>query len=527
MQIIIPMSGFGERFRRAGYSLPKPLIEIEGKPIIAHIVDLFPGERNFTFICNQEHLHEPDFRMKEKLLEICPTGKVIGIAAHKLGPVHAVRQCYNMIEDHQPVIVNYCDFSCYWDYFQFKRMVAETNCDGAIPAYRGFHPHSLGTTNYAYLREAKKRVLDIKEKESFTENRMDEYASSGTYYFKSGSLLKSCFDQCVSQNLNVNGEFYVSLAYKPLLASDANVQVFELPHFMQWGTPQDVLEYVGWSDVFKTFKRDEQRGTMSDHAIIIPMAGLGQRFVDAGYLVTKPLIPVKNQPMVLSAVDDLPAAKHVIFVLRADMPEIEEITFSIKEKYPDAIFEILPEVTDGQAISCLAGLNALERHRPDFEGIVTFAACDNGTLYNKDSFDSWAENGNADVLVWGARGHANAIRHPEMFGWIDEKSNQILGVSVKQPLERPQTDPIITGTITFRTGDIFRKALESLLERDGRVNGEYYLDSCVNDALELGMECLLLEVDHYISWGTPNDLKTFEYWESCFSKWNGHPFEGF
>ena len=52
MQIVIPMSGFGERFRRAGYSVPKPLIEVEGKPMIGHVIDMFPGETDFVFICN-------------------------------------------------------------------------------------------------------------------------------------------------------------------------------------------------------------------------------------------------------------------------------------------------------------------------------------------------------------------------------------------------------------------------------------------------------------------------------------------
>ena len=56
MQIIIPMSGSGERFKRAGYQLPKPLIEVEGKPIIAHVIDLFPGEKDFLFICDAEQL---------------------------------------------------------------------------------------------------------------------------------------------------------------------------------------------------------------------------------------------------------------------------------------------------------------------------------------------------------------------------------------------------------------------------------------------------------------------------------------
>ena len=50
MQIVIPMSGYGERFRAAGYTVPKPLIEIDGKPIIEYVVGMFPGENDFLFI---------------------------------------------------------------------------------------------------------------------------------------------------------------------------------------------------------------------------------------------------------------------------------------------------------------------------------------------------------------------------------------------------------------------------------------------------------------------------------------------
>ena len=62
-------------------------------------------------------------------------------------------------------------------------------------------------------------------------------------------------------------------------------------------------------------------------------------------------------------------------------------------------------------------------------------------------------------------------------------------------------------------------------KREAKVNGEYYLDTCINDAIALGLNCYLFEVDSYISWGTPNDLKTFEYWQSCFHKWPGHPYD--
>ena len=113
MQIVIPMSGFGERFRRAGYDIPKPLIEIEGKPIIAHVIDMFPEETNFHFICNKEHLENINYRMEEILFKHCATAKIHSIEPHKLGPVFAVQQIQEHLKPDEPTIVNYCDFTCY------------------------------------------------------------------------------------------------------------------------------------------------------------------------------------------------------------------------------------------------------------------------------------------------------------------------------------------------------------------------------------------------------------------------------
>jgi NDP-sugar pyrophosphorylase family protein len=75
------MSGFGERFRQAGY-IPKPLIEVDGKPIIQYVVEMFPGENDIVFICNKDHLQKPKYRMREILESIAPSGRVIGIDPH-------------------------------------------------------------------------------------------------------------------------------------------------------------------------------------------------------------------------------------------------------------------------------------------------------------------------------------------------------------------------------------------------------------------------------------------------------------
>ena len=518
MQIVIPMSGFGERFRRAGYDVPKPLIEVEGKPIIAHVIDMFPGETDFIFICNEDHLADGRFRMREVLERYCPSGKILSIAAHKLGPVYAVLQARDLIRNDEPVIVNYCDFTCYWDYSHFRDWVRENRCDGAVPAYRGFHPHSLGSTFYAYLREADGWAFDIQEKKPFTENPFAEFASSGTYYFATGALMKWAFDETLRQDLNVNGEYYVSLAYKPLFADGKRVAVYELQYFMQWGTPDDLAEYNQYSRAFHLLLQNRVRARQRG-ATLIPMAGAGSRFVEAGYDDPKPLIEVSGVPMAIAATRDLPEAERRVFVLRRDLPNLERITQRLMDAFPGARLVMLDALTEGQAITCLSGLS-----ETDLDAPLTIGACDNGLLYDPHAFERLMADPSVDVIVWGYRGHANARRKPQSYGWIAAQDGRVTNVSVKKPLQDPAHDPVVVGAFTFKRARDFKTAAERMIARDGRINGEFYVDTCMNDAIAEGQNVYLLGVDSYLCWGTPDELRAFEYWQCCFHKWHGHPY---
>jgi len=524
-QIIIPMSGYGERFRKAGYKIPKPLIKVEGKPIIAHVIDMFPGESEFIFICNKDHLEDGTYRMQEIIEKYCSSPKIIPIEPHKLGPVHAVLQAKNWIDLSKETIVNYCDFSCYWDWEFFKSFVKRNNCEGAIPAYKGFHPHSLGTTNYAYIRENSGIAQDIQEKQPFTSNRMEEYASSGTYYYSSGKLMVESFEFLIKEDMNLNGEFYVSLSYKYFFRNDLKVCVFPLQHFMQWGTPEDLHEYNLWSNLFHNYTSYTKNEKLFNNSLIMPMAGLGKRFSDEGYQETKPLIKVSGLPMVIQAINDLPPSEHHVLVLRSDMKDYKKIIDLTKETYENPTFSILESVTDGQATSAKIGLDELTKFNNTKGDWITFGACDNGVLYDQSKLLRLIEDDSCDIIVWTFRGHSNAIRSPNMYGWIDvNKNNLVEKVSVKKPLSNPSKDPIIIGTFSFKNKDIFYKVYEELIKTDSKINGEFYLDSCIDQALKLNLKCVIFEVDNFVSWGTPNELRTFEYWQSCFHKWESHPY---
>ena len=193
-QLIIPMSGIGKRFIDAGYVDPKPLIMVDGKPIIEHVINLFPGIKDVTFICNEDHLKNT--KMREILLSIVPNSKIFSVPNdNRKGPVDAVLKIIDSIDDRKQTIVSYCDYGTYWNFEGFLEYVSLEKLDGAIPCYIGFHPHMLGSDNYAFCKESNRQLEEIKEKDPFTENKMNEYASNGTYYFKNGKTLKKYFKE--------------------------------------------------------------------------------------------------------------------------------------------------------------------------------------------------------------------------------------------------------------------------------------------------------------------------------------------
>jgi dTDP-glucose pyrophosphorylase len=251
------------------------------------------------------------------------------------------------------------------------------------------------------------------------------------------------------------------------------------------------------------------------------MVGAGSRFQKEGYKTAKPLIQVSGRPMALQALDDLPKTERQKFVLRKDLLGIDQLKEALHKQSKTAEFTELDYMTDGQATTCVEGANGLEIDEP-----VTIAACDNGMIYDTNLFQSLMDSDDVDVIVWGARGYPGALRFPEMYGWIDVVTNSdIRNVSVKEPLSNPEKDPIIVGTFTFKKLGDYLKSVERMKERGALINGEYYVDMAINDAIALNLRCVLFEIDSYICWGTPNDLRVFEYWQSCFNDWEHHPYQ--
>ena len=515
MKIVIPMAGFGERFQKAGYKEIKPLIKVGDKPMIQHVVETFPSEEEFIFICNKDHLKTTNLEVVLKKLK--PKSQIIGIEPHRGGAVDTFLAAESHIPDDEEIIFNYCDFTLEWNYKDFLRAVRNGNYDASLPSFIGFHPASLGNVYYCYVKtDEKNNALEVREKMSFTNNKMNEFASTGTFYFKKGSLAKKYAHKLVESGIVAeNSERYFSLLFNIMIKDGLRVNVYEVAKFICFGTPHDVRQYEFWYDVFKT-PRKIHRTKAHDSTTLIPAAGRGKRFADVGYKIMKPLIHVNGKPMIVKSVENLPPTTKTIFVCSENQLKdgLEDV---LKKDFPGCHIISVKETTPGMVNTCLLAKDLWNPKKP-----LLISACDYDMHYDVEKFNNLIKNPIIDVVIWTFRNHECVFRNPKAYAYVavDGNGNATRIVEKATISDSPGNDHAVVSVFWYRTAKLFEDGAVKLLEAKHTVGGEYYVATSINKLIEAGKRVVPFEVEKFICWGTPNDLKEYEYWQDYFSK---HP----
>ena len=513
MHIIIPMSGKGQRFVDAGYSVPKPLIVVDGKPMLQHVIDLTPGEHKFTFICNHTHLTTTN--MREQILSMVDNANIIEIPDHELGPVYTIMQAIDQIEDDEEIIINHCDFGTYWDYKDFLKHTRDRNADGVVVGYKGFHPHMLGTTKYASMRDDKQWMLEIQEKAYFTDDPMSEYVSNGTYYFKSGGIVKKYFKELMDINLVVKGEYFVSLVYNMMLRDALKVSIFEIQHMLQWGIPRDVEDYNAWSAYFRN-KIQEDECNSEKYTCDIAL-----NIVAEQESKEKPLMEVNGHALFLEAASSFSEGKENIFVYRENKIDENNLKDTISQSFKNFQLKKLEDEQQSLATMYYKGLCDIS------EGAsLQINASDNGVLFDNEAYQELLSDDEVDGIVWVHKHYRYSEDHPEKFNWVEVENAMLTNISQhKQISDNPYHDQIAIGTYTLKKVKYFREAYDVLVQEETVDTDTITIEDVINQMLSMGIKIKIFEVRHYVSWKTEDELKTYAYWQSFFHKVDWHPYQ--
>jgi len=231
IKIVIPMSGQGSRFAKEGYKLPKPLIEIFGKPMIQFVVEnikdfLQTKLHDFIFIVQEEHYEK--YSLETILNSIAPSCKIVKINKQTEGACCSVLLAKDIINtDEHMMIVNSDQFVEWKDPFFYS------TSDGEIAVFNATE------TKWSYVEylENTNIVKQVAEKKVIS-----NVATVGMYYYSSGKEFVKYAEKMIEKNIRTNNEFYVCPVFNEFINDGKIITTFPVKKMWSLGTPED-LEY--------------------------------------------------------------------------------------------------------------------------------------------------------------------------------------------------------------------------------------------------------------------------------------------
>jgi HAD superfamily hydrolase (TIGR01509 family) len=232
LNVVIPMAGAGSRFANAGFTFPKPLIEVKGKPMIQVVLENLNLVANLIFIVQKTHREK--YNLDTMLKLIAPGCKIIEVSELTEGAACTALLAKKFINNDNPLFFANSDQFVEWNSNEFFYKMNETGCDGGIPTFKSTHPK----WSFAKVDE-NGFVTEVKEKDPISDN-----ATVGFYYFKKGSDFVNNAEEMISKNDRVNNEFYLCPVYNYLIKNGGKVKLFEIKKMWGLGTPEDLDTFI-------------------------------------------------------------------------------------------------------------------------------------------------------------------------------------------------------------------------------------------------------------------------------------------
>jgi HAD superfamily hydrolase (TIGR01509 family) len=232
MNVLIPMAGAGSRFQQAGYTFPKPLIDVEGKPMIQVVVDNLNIEATFIYVVQKEH--RVKYNLDTLLNLITPGCKIVEVDGITEGAACTTLLAKEYIDNDQPLVMANSDQFVEWDSNEFMYKMIEQKADGGILTFRATHPKwsFAKVDEYGY-------VTEVAEK-----NPISDIATVGVYYWAKGSDYVKYAEQMIEKNIRTNNEFYTCPTFNEAIGDGKKIKTFNIEKMWGLGTPEDLNYYL-------------------------------------------------------------------------------------------------------------------------------------------------------------------------------------------------------------------------------------------------------------------------------------------
>ncbi len=232
MNILIPMAGEGIPFKNAGYTFPKPLIEIKGKTMIQLVVENLNSEGNYIFLVKKEHYDK--YHLKFLLNIIAPNCHIIQVNNKTDGAACTALLAKELINNENPLVIANADQFIEWNSNEFFYALAADECDGGIVTFNSTHP------KWSYVKtDPTGFAIEVAEKIPIS-----NIATAGIYYYKKGADFVKYAEQMIQKNRKVNGEFYICPIYNEFIEGRKKIRIFPISKMWSLGTPEDLRLFM-------------------------------------------------------------------------------------------------------------------------------------------------------------------------------------------------------------------------------------------------------------------------------------------
>jgi HAD superfamily hydrolase (TIGR01509 family) len=232
MNVLIPMAGAGSRFSQAGYTFPKPLIEVNGKPMIQKIVENLNIDAHYIFIVQKEHYDK--YNLKQLLNLISQDCDIIIVDSITEGAACTALLAKEIINDDQPLLIANSDQIMDWNSNECLYAFSNDNIDGGILVFESTHP------KWSFVKlDSNNFVIEVAEK-----NPISNIATTGVYYWSKGSHFVKYAEQMITNNIRVNNEFYICPIFNEAIKDNKKIKIKYVDKMWGIGTPEDLKYYL-------------------------------------------------------------------------------------------------------------------------------------------------------------------------------------------------------------------------------------------------------------------------------------------
>ena len=238
MNVLIPMAGAGSRFETAGYTFPKPLIDVNGKPMIQLVVENINIDAKYIFIVQKEHYKKYHLKYLLNLItnNNCEIVQVEGITE---GAACTTLIAKDYIDNNKPLLIANSDQWVEWESNEFMYTMGADNVAGGILTFPATHPK----WSFAKLDDDG-FVSEVAEKKVISNN-----ATVGIYYWKKGSDYVKYAEQMIDKDIRTNGEFYVCPVFNEAIEDNKKIKQYSIEKMMGLGTPEDLERYLNETNI--------------------------------------------------------------------------------------------------------------------------------------------------------------------------------------------------------------------------------------------------------------------------------------